>query len=139
MSKNWLYICRPIAGERVDKHISLETDSWKPTRYGTRFLGYGNEICFHGDRFLETNMSQCDKQMCPWIWICYIRGRLAQNEVSCSSDQKRERSDQNRAEDLLWVIVNVWLQVIVKVWSVIPIQTQLLLLTAKIRDNTNSN
>jgi hypothetical protein len=33
--------CRPIAGERVDKHASIEMDPWKPTRYGRRFRGYG--------------------------------------------------------------------------------------------------
>jgi hypothetical protein len=31
---------RPIARERVDKHVSMEMDSWKPTRYGKRFRGY---------------------------------------------------------------------------------------------------
>jgi hypothetical protein len=28
---------QPIAMERVDKHFSVEMDSWKPTRYGTTF------------------------------------------------------------------------------------------------------
>jgi hypothetical protein len=32
--------CRPIARKRLDKHVSIEMDSWKPTRYGTRFHGY---------------------------------------------------------------------------------------------------
>jgi hypothetical protein len=27
---------RPIAREQVDKHVSMEVDSWKPTRYRTR-------------------------------------------------------------------------------------------------------
>jgi hypothetical protein len=36
----YIVICTPIARERVDKHVSMETDSWKPTRYGTRFRGY---------------------------------------------------------------------------------------------------
>jgi hypothetical protein len=31
---------RPTAMECVDKHISMEMDSWKPTRYGTCFRGY---------------------------------------------------------------------------------------------------
>jgi hypothetical protein len=29
--------CGPIARERVDKRVSVEVDSWRPTRYGTRF------------------------------------------------------------------------------------------------------
>jgi hypothetical protein len=32
--------CRPIARKRVDKHVSVENDSWKFTRYGTHFHGY---------------------------------------------------------------------------------------------------
>jgi hypothetical protein len=32
--------CRPIARERVDKHVSMEVDSWKATRYGTSVRGY---------------------------------------------------------------------------------------------------
>jgi hypothetical protein len=40
-------------------------DSWKPTRYGTRFGGYENERCFHGDGFLETNKSLWDQQAFP--------------------------------------------------------------------------
>jgi hypothetical protein len=31
---------RPIARKRVDKHVSMEKDSWKQTRYWTRFRGY---------------------------------------------------------------------------------------------------
>jgi hypothetical protein len=32
--------CRPVAKKRVDKHVCVEIDSWKPTRYGTHFRGY---------------------------------------------------------------------------------------------------
>jgi hypothetical protein len=32
--------CRPIPRERVDKHIFMEVDSWKPARCGTHFHGY---------------------------------------------------------------------------------------------------
>jgi hypothetical protein len=32
--------CGPIARERVDKHFSIEMDSWRPTGYGRRFHGY---------------------------------------------------------------------------------------------------
>jgi hypothetical protein len=35
--------CRPLARERVDKHVSTETDSWKPTclcGINKYFLGY---------------------------------------------------------------------------------------------------
>jgi hypothetical protein len=33
--------CGPIAKEGVDKYVSVEMDSWKPTPYGTHFRGYG--------------------------------------------------------------------------------------------------
>lgn len=35
--------CRPTAGERVDKQVSVEMDSWKPERrcgIDRRFRGY---------------------------------------------------------------------------------------------------
>jgi hypothetical protein len=37
---------RPIAREGVSEHVSVEIDSWKPSRryaINRRFLGYGNE------------------------------------------------------------------------------------------------
>jgi hypothetical protein len=37
--RNDIGTCRPIAGKRVDKHVSVEIDSWKLTCYGTHFLG----------------------------------------------------------------------------------------------------
>jgi hypothetical protein len=45
----YIVTCRPIARERVGKHVSVEIDSWKPTRrrvINRRFLGYGNEDVF---------------------------------------------------------------------------------------------
>jgi hypothetical protein len=36
--------CRAIARKRVDKHVSVEIDSWKPTSYGTYFHGYLHAI-----------------------------------------------------------------------------------------------
>jgi hypothetical protein len=48
---NHIVMCRPIARKRGGKHVSVEIDSWKPSGYGTRILGYENESC----RFLETN------------------------------------------------------------------------------------
>jgi hypothetical protein len=42
-------------------------DSWKPIRYGTRFMEYEHERCFHGITFVETNMSLWDQQAFPWI------------------------------------------------------------------------
>jgi hypothetical protein len=36
----YIVTCRAIARKRVDKHVSLETDSLKPARYGTHFHGY---------------------------------------------------------------------------------------------------
>jgi hypothetical protein len=95
-----------------DKHVSTEIDSWKPTRYGSRFLGYENEICFHGDRFLETNTSLWDQLTFLWILLWYIRGCSDQNEVSHSSDQNREtrmepvRLEQVLGSHLLLVIVS---------------------------------
>jgi hypothetical protein len=32
--------CRPIARKWVDKHVSMEMNSLKPTCYGTRFRGH---------------------------------------------------------------------------------------------------
>jgi hypothetical protein len=50
---NNIVTCRPIARERADKHVSVEMDSSKSTRYGTafqwirvtnkHFLGYETE------------------------------------------------------------------------------------------------
>jgi hypothetical protein len=37
MHKENIVTCGPIARERVDKHISMEVDSWRPIRYETRF------------------------------------------------------------------------------------------------------
>jgi hypothetical protein len=62
-------------------HVPMEMDSWKPTHYGTRFLGFENERCFHGGEYLETNMSLRDQQAFPWTLIRYIRGRSDRNEV----------------------------------------------------------
>jgi hypothetical protein len=65
---------RPIARERDDKHVSMDTS---------------------------------DQQTFPWIRIHYIRReqnlvqisrRQARREVSRSSDENRERSDQIRSE-----------------------------------------
>jgi hypothetical protein len=44
-------------------------DSWKTTHYETRFLGYENERCFRGDRFLETSTLLWDQQAFPWIRV----------------------------------------------------------------------
>jgi hypothetical protein len=52
----YIMICRPIARERVDKHVSMEMDSLKLTRYGT------------------FAMDTSDQQIFPWIQIRYIRG-----------------------------------------------------------------
>jgi hypothetical protein len=55
--------CRPIARERVGKHISM--DSWKPTRYGATcpwIRGKG------------------DQQAFPWILIRYITGIIIESE-----------------------------------------------------------
>jgi hypothetical protein len=32
--------CRPVARGRIAKHVSMEVDSWKLTRYGTHFRLY---------------------------------------------------------------------------------------------------
>jgi hypothetical protein len=58
-----------------------------------------------------------------WIRMYYIRGRSDQNEVSCSLHQNREtRMERVLGSHLLWVIVKLlWLWVIVKEWSIIPI------------------
>jgi hypothetical protein len=63
--KNNILTCRPIARKRVDKHVSVEMDSWKPTGYGKHFLGYENEGYVYIDRFLETNRSLWDQQAFP--------------------------------------------------------------------------
>jgi hypothetical protein len=47
---------RPIARERVDKHVSMEMDSWKPTRYE------------------HISVDTSDQKTFPWIQILYIRG-----------------------------------------------------------------
>jgi hypothetical protein len=49
--------CIPIARERVDKHVSKEMDSWKPTCYGTRFRGY----VWSTNIFLDTD-TQCKRR-----------------------------------------------------------------------------
>jgi hypothetical protein len=103
---NWIYYiatCRTFARKRVDKHVSVEIDSWKPARYGTHFHGYE----------WSTKI--------PWIAKSYIRGRAEQNESSHKSDvhigiqseQNRERSGHIRIQqvrlksncDLLQLIV----------------------------------
>jgi hypothetical protein len=69
----------------------MEMDSWKPIRYATCFLGYENERCFHGDRFLETNTSLWDHQAFPWRWLSYIRGCISGvplEEAACSALSK---------------------------------------------------
>jgi hypothetical protein len=41
--------CRPITRERVSKHVSVEMDSWKPTRYGATcpwIRGTGDQQAF---------------------------------------------------------------------------------------------
>jgi hypothetical protein len=43
--------CRPVARERIDKHVSVEIDSWKLTRHRTNFHGYK----FSTNSFFETN------------------------------------------------------------------------------------
>jgi hypothetical protein len=65
--------CRPIARKRIDKHVSVEFN-----------LGY------HLDKE-HVSLDTSDQQTFPWILIRDIKGHSDQNEVSRSSEQKRER------------------------------------------------
>jgi hypothetical protein len=43
----YIVTCRPNARVRVEKHVSIEIDAWKPVRrfvINKRFLGYGYAI-----------------------------------------------------------------------------------------------
>jgi hypothetical protein len=93
-------ICRATARERVDKNISMEMDSWKPTRYGSLFHGYENERCSYGYRFLETNRSLWNQQKFPLIWMRRRQkpGEDRQEEKAVvSSELKREGSEWSQA------------------------------------------
>jgi hypothetical protein len=54
-SKKYTVTCRPITRKQVDKHVSVEIDSWKLTRYGTHFHGYewSRNISLHTDRLYK--------------------------------------------------------------------------------------
>jgi hypothetical protein len=56
--------CRPIARERVGKHVPMEMDSWKPTRYGE-----------------HVTVDKGDEQAFPWIRICYVTGDPDQKRI----------------------------------------------------------
>jgi hypothetical protein len=73
------YVTEHVSRYTKMKYVSTETDSWKPTRYGTRFLKYKNKICFHGDRFLETN-SLRNTFPAIRIWNIFPRRRILGNQ-----------------------------------------------------------
>jgi hypothetical protein len=64
--------CRPIAMERVDKHASMEMDSWKPTRYGTRFRAYE----WSTNISLDTDMLYKRPFRSEWNHPVWRRGRI---------------------------------------------------------------
>jgi hypothetical protein len=79
--------CGLIARESTDKHVSIYTDSWKPSRCETR--GRVNE---HSKDF-------------PWIPLRYISGRSGKNQVSrkvtlnqVSHSRRQKPGDDNRIQ-----------------------------------------
>jgi hypothetical protein len=99
--------CRPTARERVDKHVSVKMDSWKPTHYETCFLGYENESCSHGDRFLKINTLLWNQQKFPRFRMRYIcvkdrsqsqlRAEQKGTRMEPVAAQSRTKRDQNGA------------------------------------------
>jgi hypothetical protein len=73
------HVDRPIARKQVDKHISVDIDSWKVTHYGTHFHGYE----------WSTNIS-LDTDM-------LYKRPSGQNWGSRSSDQNRERPEWSQS------------------------------------------
>jgi hypothetical protein len=59
--------CRPIARKRAGKHVSVEMDSWKPTRYGATFpwiRGTGD----HKNISVDTKMKSVFCQSDPLLY-----------------------------------------------------------------------
>jgi hypothetical protein len=65
-------------GNQLTKHVSVKMDSWKPTGYGTRLLGYESERC----GYLETDSVRTRFRVnghFPWLKLDYKSGPAEKN------------------------------------------------------------
>jgi hypothetical protein len=112
-------IYRSIAMKRVSKYVSMEVDSWKPTRYGWCVHGYEYRWSTGISMDMDALYNRKPRSSCSSV----------QMRMEIRSDKKRDQvrieieSSQNGAsprQSFIWSYL-LWLWVIVKEWSINPI------------------